>query len=163
MRKTPSPPEGENLLMSLNEQIQTDRVGAMRNKETVRLGALRMAKAALTNKPVETGTPLSDEAVIAVLDTLVKQRRDSADQFRKGGRPEMAAKEEEEIAVIEVDLPAPATDDDIRAAIGAAIESTGAAALKDMGRVMRVAMAALAGKTVDGGNVSRRIREKLQA
>ena len=149
--------------MSLNEQIQADMVSAMRNKETMRLGTLRMVKTALTNKRVETGNVLSDDASIGVLNTLVKQRRDSADQFRKGHREAMALREEEEIGVIETYLPAPATDEEILAAIAAAVEETGAASPRDMGRVMKATLMRLAGKTVNGGNVSRIVRERLSA
>ncbi len=149
--------------MSLNEQIQADMVSAMRNKETIRLGTLRMVKTALTNKQVETGNALSDDAAIGVLNTLVKQRRDSADQFRKGGREAMALREEEEIGIIETYLPAPATDVEILAAIAAAVEETGAASPRDMGRVMKATLMRLAGKTVNGGNVSRIVKERLSA
>jgi hypothetical protein len=147
--------------MSLHDQIQTDMVSAMRAKDTVRLGTLRMVKTALKNKQVETGAEPDDDGVIAVLNTLVKQRRDSADQFRKGGREQMAAREEEEITVIETYLPAPASEDDVRAAIAHAVEETGAAGMKDMGRVMKATLAHLAGKTVDGGAVSRLVKESL--
>jgi len=148
--------------MALTEQIQTDMVAAMRNKEAIRLGTLRMVKTALKNKQVEVGAELDDPSTIAVLNTLVKQRRDSAEQFRNGGRDEMADKEEQEIAVIEGYLPAAASDDEILAAVAAAVEETGAESMKDMGRVMKAVTAGLAGKTVDGAAVSARVREKLQ-
>jgi uncharacterized protein YqeY len=147
--------------MSLSDQIQTDMVSAMRNQQAIRLGTLRMVKTALKNKQVETRQELSDETVIGVLHTLVKQRRDSAAQFRKGGREDMADKEEEEISVIETYLPAPASGDEIAAAIVAAIEETEASGPKDMGRVMKATMERLAGKTVDGGSISRMVKERL--
>ena len=147
--------------MSLRDQIHADLVTAMRNKETVRLGTLRMVKTALTNKQVEKTDELSEEETLAVLKTLVKQRRDSAEQFEKGGREEMARKEKEEIRVIEDYLPAAATEEEIRKAIVAAIEEIGASSLKDMGHVMKATLGSLAGKTVDGGSVSRMVKEHL--
>lgn len=147
--------------MPLIEQIQTDMVAAMRGKEAARLGALRMAKAALHNKRVETGGELSEAAAVGVLHALVKQRRDAAGQFRDGGREDMARKEEAEIVVLEAYLPAPASDAEIREAIAAAIAETGASSPKDMGPVMKATLARLAGKTVDGGRISRRVRETL--
>jgi len=147
--------------MSLGDQIQADMITAMRNQEVIRLGTLRMVKTALKNKQVELGEELSDEAVISILNTLVKQRRDSAEQFRRGGRQELADKEEDEIVVIEGYLPAAASDQDLLGAVTAAIEETGATSPKDMGRVMKAAMAGLQGKTVDGATVSKLVREKL--
>ena len=147
--------------MSLNDQIQADLVTAMRNKETVRLGTLRMVKTALTNKQVEKTDELTEEEIMAVLNTQVKQRRDSAEQFKKAGREEMALKEEEEILVIQDYLPAAATEEEIRRAIAAAVEETGASSLKDMGRVMKATLGALAGRTVDGGSISSMVKEIL--
>ena len=147
--------------MPLSEQIQTDMVAAMRRKEAARLSTLRMAKAALHNKRVETGDELSEAAAAGVLNALVKQRRDAAAQFRNGGREDMARKEEAEIAILETYLPAPASDAEIGEAIAAAIAETGASSPKDMGPVMKATLARLAGKTVDGGRVSRRVRETL--
>jgi hypothetical protein len=147
--------------MSLSDQLQADLVDAMRNKEKVRLGTLRMVKTALENKQVEKTGELSDEETLSVLGTLVKQRRDSVEQFTQGGREEMARKEQEEISVIEAYLPAGATDDEIRTAVAQAIEETGASSMKDMGRVMKTSLAALEGKTVDGAIVSRIVKETL--
>ncbi len=147
--------------MPLSEQIQTDMVAAMRRKEAARLSTLRMAKAALHNKRVETGDELSEAAAAGVLNALVQQRRDAAAQFRNGGREDMARKEEAEIAILETYLPAPASDAEIGEAIAAAIAETGASSPKDMGPVMKATLARLAGKTVDGGRVSRRVRETL--
>ena len=149
--------------MSLSEQIQVDMVEAMRAKRALELGVLRMVKTALKNKEVETREELSDETVLGVLNTLVKQRRDSASQFRKGGRDELAEKEEAEIVVIEGYLPEPATEDEIRTAIAAAISETGAESMKQMGDVMKATRARLAGKTLDGGRVSGLVREALQS
>ncbi len=120
-----------------------------------------MVKTALTNRQVEKTDELTEEEALAVLNTLVKQRRDSAEQFKKGGREEMALKEEEEIRVIQDYLPAAATEEEIRRAIAAAIEETGASSLKDMGRVIKATLGGLAGRTVDRGSVSRMVKENL--
>ena len=147
--------------MSLYDQIQADLVTAMRNKETVRLGTLRMVKTALTHRLVNKTDELTEKETMDVLHTQVKQRRDSAEQFKNGGREEMAQKEEEEIRVIQEYLPAAATEEEIRRAIAAAIEKTGASSLKDMGRVMKATLGSLASRSVDGGSVSRMVKEIL--
>jgi uncharacterized protein YqeY len=147
--------------MSLQDKIQSDIADTMRTKESLKLGVLRMMKAALMNKKVEKMKELDEPEVLAVLNTLVKQRKDSVEQFRKGGREELAQKEEAEIKVIESYMPAAASDDDIRRAIEEAIQETGAASMKDMGKVMKATQARLAGKTVDGGRVSQMVKEKL--
>jgi uncharacterized protein len=147
--------------MSLSDQIQRDLVAAMRQKDTLRLSTLRMVKTALKNREVEKRAPLSDEEGRTVLQTLVKQRREAADQFRKGARPELADKEEAEMALIQGYLPSAATDEEIAAAVETAITETGAQGLPDMGRVMKSAMASLASKTVDGSRVSAIVKQKL--
>jgi len=149
--------------MSLQETIQSHMVEAMRNKDSLRLSVLRMMKSAIKNKEVSNDTvkTLDEAEVLAVLNSLVKQRRDSVEQFRKGGREELAQKEEAEIKVLEQYLPAAASDDDIRNAIDAAVQQTGAASMKDMGKVMKAALAQLAGKSADGGRVSQLVKEKL--
>ncbi|HZI51030.1 MAG TPA: GatB/YqeY domain-containing protein [Terriglobia bacterium] len=147
--------------MSLQDKIQSDIAEAMRSKDSLKLGVLRMMKAAVMNKKVEKMKELDEPEVLAVFNSLVKQRKDSIDQFRKGGREELAQKEEAEIKVIESYLPAAASDDDIRRAIGEAVEETGAASIKDMGKVMKATQARLAGKTVDGARVSQMVKEKL--
>ena len=147
--------------MSLQDKIQSDIAEAMRSKDSLKLGVLRMMKAAVMNKKVEKMKELDESEVLAVFNSLVKQRKDSIDQFRKGGREELAQKEEAEIKVIESYLPAAASDDDIRRAIGEAVEETGAASIKDMGKVMKATQARLAGKTVDGARVSQMVKEKL--
>ena len=134
----------------------------MKAREALTLGVLRMMKTAVRNKEIEKREALDDGEVLAVLNTLVKQRRDSAEQFRNGGRRELAEKEELEIGVIEGYLPAPATDEEIQAAIEGAIFETGANSPKDMGKVMKATRALLAGKSVDGGKVSGLVRAKLQ-
>jgi len=122
---------------------------------------LRMMKTAVKNKEIEKMKPLDEGEAMAVLNTLVKQRKDSAEQFRTGGREEMATKEEAEIKIIEEYLPAAASEDDIRNAIGEALQETGASSMKDMGKVMKATMARLAGKTADGSRVSQLVKEKL--
>ena len=147
--------------MSLQDKIQSDIADAMRTKDSLKLGVLRMMKAAVMNKKVEKMKDLDEPEVLAVLNSLVKQRKDSIDQFRKGGREELAQKEEAEIKVIESYLPAAASEDDIRRAIEEAIQETSAASMKDMGKVMKATQARLAGKTVDGARVSQMVKEKL--
>ena len=147
--------------MALAEKIQSDIADSMRSKDQLRLGVLRMMKSAVKLKEVEKMKPLEDPEVIAVLNTLVKQRKDSVEQFRKGGREELAQKEEAEIKIIEEYLPAAASDDDIAKAVVEAIQETGASSIKDMGKVMKAVMARLAGKTADGSRVSQLVKEKL--
>jgi uncharacterized protein YqeY len=127
----------------------------------LKLSVLRMMKAAVKNKEVEKMKTLDEAEVLAVFNSLVKQRKDSIDQFRKGGREELAQKEEAEIKVIEQYLPASASDDDIRQAIEEAIQETGATSMKDMGKVMKATQMRLAGKTVDGALVSQMVKGKL--
>ena len=134
---------------------------AMRGKDQLRLSVLRMMTTAIKNKEVEKMKVLEEGEAIAVLNTLVKQRKDSAEQFRAGGREEMAQKEEAEIKIIEEYLPAAASEDDIRRAIGEALQETGATSIKDMGKVMKATMSRLAGTTADGSRVSQLVKEKL--
>jgi hypothetical protein len=147
--------------MTLQEKIQSHLADAMRSKDALRLSVLRMMKTAVKNKEIDKMKPLEEGEVIAVLNTLVKQRKDSVEQFRKGGREELAQKEESEIKIIEEYLPAAASDEDIRSAVEGAIQETGAASMKDMGKVMKATMARLAGKTADGSRVSQLVKEKL--
>ena len=148
--------------MALLEQIQKDMTAAMKAREEARLGALRMIKAALMKYKVDTMKDLDDAAEQQILKSLVKQRIDAAEMFRKGNRPELADKEEAERVLIESYLPAAASDADIDAAIEAAMAETGATAIKQMGLVMKAAQAKLAGKTVDGKMLSERVKGKLQ-
>jgi uncharacterized protein YqeY len=134
---------------------------AMRDREPLRLSVLRMMKAAIQVKEVEKMKALDEAEAVAVLQSLVKQRKDSVEQFRKGGREELALKEESEIRVIEQYLPASASEEDIRSAIDDAMRETGAASMKDMGKVMKAALGRLTGKTVDGGRVSQMVKERL--
>lgn len=147
--------------MTLQDKIQSHLAEAMRTKEALRLSVLRMMKSAVKNKEVDKMKPLEENEVIAVLNTLVKQRKDSVEQFRKGGREELAQKEEAEIKIIEEYLPAAASEEDIRRAIDEAVQETGASSVKDMGRVMKAALARLAGKGADGSRVSQLVKEKL--
>ncbi len=147
--------------MSLEQTLSTDIVTAMRAKDATRLTALRMLKTALTNKSIEKGRALEAAEELQVVSMLVKQRRDSIDQFTKGGRADLADKEQAEIAVLDAYLPAAASDDEIEAAVAAAVAETGASTAKDMGKVMKAAIAALAGKTVDGKKVNEAVRRSL--
>ena len=147
--------------MTLQEKIQSDLAEAMRSKEALRLSVLRMMKSAVKNKEVDKMRPLEDAEALSVLNTLVKQRKDSVEQFRKGGREELAQKEEAEVKIIEEYLPVGASDEDIRRAIEEAVQETGAASIKDMGKVMKATMTRLAGKTADGSRVSQLVKEKL--
>ncbi len=147
--------------MTLVEQVDKDLVAAMKAKEELRLSVLRMMKSALKHKQIELGKPLEDAEAIAVLKTLVKQRHDSVEAFRKGGREDLASKEEAEIKIVEAYLPAAASDVELEAAVAAAIAETGAASPKDLGKVMKAAMARLAGKNADGKRVNELARKKL--
>ena len=147
--------------MTLQERIQSELAAAMRSKNPLRLSVLRLMKAAVKNKEIEKMKPLEAGEVIAVLNTQVKQRKDSVEQFRNGGREELAQKEEAEIKIIEEYLPAPASEDEIQRAIEEAILETGAASMKDMGKVMKASVARLAGKSADGGRISQLVKEKL--
>ncbi|OLE79450.1 MAG: glutamyl-tRNA amidotransferase [Acidobacteria bacterium 13_1_20CM_2_65_9] len=147
--------------MSLLDEVTTAIADAMRKKEVVRLGALRMLKAALTNREVERGRALDDSESGQVVSSLVKQRKDSIEQFTKGGRQDLVDKEAAEIRVLESYLPPAADRADIDRAIAEAIAETGATSLKDMGRVMKAAMTRLAGQSVDGKTVNELVKQKL--
>src|SRR5246127_2041732 len=136
--------------MTIQDKIQTQIAEAMRSKNQLRLDVLRMMKSAVKLKEVEKMKALEEAEVIAVFNTLVKQRKDSIEQFRKGGREELAQKEESEIKIIEEYLPAAASDEDVLSAIREAIQESGATSMKDMGKVMAAAKTRLAGKTIDG-------------
>jgi uncharacterized protein YqeY len=149
--------------MLLRDKVNGDIATAMKAKDAARLSALRMMKAAITNKGVEKGRDLDDAEVLQVLTSLVKQRQDSIDQFSKAGRTDLVAKETAEIAVLEEYLPPAASADEIDAAVAAAIAETAAASLKDMGKVMKAVMPKLAGKQADGKTVNEAVRRKLGA
>ena len=147
--------------MTLQDKIQSDIADAMRSKDALKLSVLRMMKTAVKNKEIEKMKSLDEPEVIAVFNSLVKQRKDSVEQFRGGGREELAQKEEAEIKVIENYLPAAASEKDLSRAVEEAIQETGAASAKDMGKVMKATMAKLAGKTADGSRVSQLVKERL--
>ncbi len=149
--------------VTIQDKIQGQMTDAMRAKDQLRLDVLRMMKSAVKLKEVEKMKALEENEVLAVLNTLVKQRKDSIEQFRKGGREELAQKEEAEIKIIEEYLPAAASEEDIQQAVAAAIQETGAASMKDMGKVMKATLARLAGKSADGGRVSQLVKEKLSS
>lgn len=147
--------------MSLIDQIQKDLTAAMKEKDELRLSVLRMVKSALKNKEIEKMRPLENLEALQVLQTLVKQRQESIEQFTHGGRPDLAEKESREIKIIQTYLPAAPTDAEITGAIEDAIAETGADSLKQMGAVIKAARAKLEGKTVDGKGLSERVRQRL--
>jgi uncharacterized protein len=147
--------------MSLAEKIQTDIVTAMKGRDDFRLSVLRMVKAAIQLKEVEKIRKLDDNESIQLLQTLLKQRKESIDQFTKGGRPELAEKEQKEAAIIEAYLPAGASAKEMDAAITKAIVESAATSIKQMGAVVKAAKAQLEGKTVDGKALSDLVRERL--
>jgi len=147
--------------MSLTDTITADIATAMKAKDAARLTPLRMLKTALTTKSIEKGRALDPAEDLQVVAALVKQRRDSIEQFEAAGRTELAEKERAEIAVLETYQPPAATDAELAAAVDAAVASTGAASAKDMGKVMKAVMVALAGKTVDGRRVNELVRARL--
>jgi uncharacterized protein YqeY len=147
--------------MSLSQQIVSDLTAAMKAQDAQRTSTLRMVKAAMMNRKIEQGSELSDDDVQKLLRSLVKQRRDSIEQYEKAGRQELVDKEAAEITVIEAYLPQAASADEIEAAVGAAIAEAGATSMKDMGKVMKAVQAALAGKNADGKQVSEIVKAKL--
>lgn len=147
--------------MTLAERIQKDLVDAMRAKEELRLSVLRGIKAAIKHKEVEKIRVIDDTEVIQILQTLVKQRKESIEQFTKGNRPELAEKETKELAILESYLPAGASAAEMNAAIDKALAETGANSMKQMGAVVKAAKSALEGKLVDGKALSDLVRERL--
>jgi uncharacterized protein len=147
--------------MSLGEQIVSDLTAAMKAQDTQRTSTLRMVKAAMMNRKIEQGNELTDEDVQKLLRSLVKQRRDSIEQYEKAGRQELVDKEAAEIAVIEAYLPQAASAEEIEAAVAAAIAETGGTSMKDMGKVMKAAQAVLSGKNADGRQISEIVKSKL--
>jgi uncharacterized protein YqeY len=147
--------------MPLLDRIQKDMVDAMKSKDENRLSTLRMVKSALKKQEVDSMKSLDDATEMQVMNTLLKQRRESADMFRKGGRNELAEKEESEIVIIEGYLPAAPTQEELAAAIESALAETGATSAKQMGQVMKAVQAKLAGKRVDGRVVSELVKAKL--
>jgi uncharacterized protein YqeY len=149
--------------LALVDELTARIADAMRSKDALRLSTLRMLKAALMNREAERQRALDPAESLQVVAQLVKQRKDSIEQFTNGGRPELAAKEEAELRVLETYLPAAADPAAVEQAVVDAIQETGATSPKDMGRVMKAAMARLAGQTVDGKTVNELVRRKLTA
>ena len=147
--------------MTLTKQIVADLTSAMKAQDANRTSTLRMVKAAMMNRQIEKGSELDDDEMQKLLRSLVKQRRDSIEQYEKAGRQELVDKEKAEIDVIEVYLPQAASKEEIEQAVAAAIAATGATSMKDMGKVMKAAQAALAGKNADGKLVSEAVKAKL--
>ena len=147
--------------MPLLDQIQRDMTAAMKSREELRLDALRMIKSALQKHQIDSMRPLDTQSELQVLNTLVKQRRESAEMFRKGNRPELAEREEAELKLIESYMPSAPSDEEIDSAIAQALAETGVASPKQMGVVMKAVQANLAGKRVDGKVLSDRVRAKL--
>jgi len=149
--------------MAISEQIQKDMVDSMRSRDELRLSTLRMVKSALENKRIEKRAPLDEKEAQQVLSTLIKQRRDSIEQFQKGGRQELADKEAAEIKLIEAYLPKAMGEEEIAAAVKATIAEMGSPTMKDMGTVMKNAMARLqaTGARVEGKTVSEIVKKQL--
>ena len=147
--------------MSLNKQIVADLTTAMKAQDAARTSTLRMVKAAMMNRQIEKGSELDDEEVQKLLRSLVKQRRDSIEQYEKAGRQELVNKEQAEIDVIETYLPQAASQEEIEQVVATVIAETGASSIKDMGKVMKAAQAALGGKNADGRIVSEVVKAKL--
>lgn len=147
--------------MTLLEQVSSDITAAMKAKDQPRLSALRLLKSALMNREVEKGRPLEPSEMQQVVTSLVKQRRDAIEQFERGGRLDLAAKEQAEISVLEAYLPPPVSAADIESEIDAAIAQTGAAGSKDIGKVMKAVMGRFAGRSVDGKAVNELVRRRL--
>ncbi len=147
--------------MSLKEQIISDMTASMKAQDAKRTSTLRMVKAALMNREIEKGGPLDDEEMTKLLRSMVKQRRDSIEQYEKGARQDLADKEKAEIEIIDAYLPQSAAREEIEAAVAAAISEVSATSMKDMGKVMKATQAALAGKNADGKTVSEIVKAKL--
>ena len=149
--------------MPIVEKVERDLVVALKAQDALKLSVLRMMKAALMNKKVELGKAVEDPEALAVLRTLAKQRRESVEAFRQGGRNDLADKEEAEIKIVEAYLPAGPSEGEMDAAVSAAIAETGAGTTKDLGKAMKAAMAKLAGKNADGKRVSEKVRARLSS
>ena len=147
--------------MALLERLQTEMVTAMKAKDEARLGTLRMMKTALKKHEVDSMKPLDEPTEMQILSMLIKQRREAADMFRKGGREELATKEESELAMIETYLPAAPSEEELDRAVSEAIAESGATSAKDMGKVMKAAQAKLTGKRVNGKVLSEHVKSRL--
>ncbi len=148
--------------MSLHDRLSEDLKQAMKSRDQLRMDVIRMIKAAVLNKEVELRKDLDDAEMSRVMTTMIKQRKESVEQFEKGNRAELAAKERQEITIIEAYLPQPLSPDQLAEVVHAAIRDSGATSLKDMGTVMKAVMARLAGQAVDGKQISDLVRSKLQ-
>lgn len=147
--------------MSLGKQIVSDLTASMKAQDASRTSTLRMVKAAMMNRQIEKGSELDDDDMQKLLRSLVKQRRDSIEQYEKAGRQELVDKEKAELEIIETYLPQAASAEEIEQAVVTAIAETGATSIKDMGKVMKAAQAALAGKNADGRVVSETVKARL--
>ena len=147
--------------MTFVDKVNQDIAEAMRAKDQDRLGPLRMLKAALMNKKVERGKDVTDGEALQIVSTLVKQRKDSVDQFTKAGRQDLADKESAEIAILETYLPPPVSREELEKAVDEAVRTTGASSPKDMGGVMKAVMAGLAGRNADGKLINELVRARL--
>lgn len=148
--------------MSLRDRLSEDLKSAMKSRDQLRMDVIRMIKAAVLNKEVELKQDLDDAAMSRIMTTLIKQRREAAEQFEKGNRQDLAAKERQEIAIIEGYLPTALSTDEVARIVEAVIKESGASSLKDMGQVMKTVMARLAGQSVDGKVVSDLVKTALQ-
>ncbi|MGI8836032.1 MAG: GatB/YqeY domain-containing protein [Pyrinomonadaceae bacterium] len=149
--------------MTLREKIISDMTASMKAQDAPRTSTLRMVKAAMQNRQIEKGGELDDDEMGKLLRSLVKQRRDSVEQYEKGGRQDLADKEKAEIEVIEAYLPQAASREEIEAAVATAIADSGASSMKEMGKVMMAVQTALAGKNADGRTVSKLVKTKLSS
>lgn len=149
--------------MSLRERLSDDLKTAMKSRDQLRVDVIRMIKAAVLNKEVEIKKDLDDAEMSRVMTALIKQRKESVEQFEKGKRDDLADKERREILIIEGYLPNPVSVEEINTIIDAVLQDTAGASLKDMGLIMKTVMARLAGQTVDGKYVSERVRARLQS
>jgi len=148
--------------MRLRDKINEDLTAAMKAREAARLSVLRMMKTAVKNKEIDLRAELDDAQVVQVLSTLIKQRKDSIEQFTRGGRNDLADKESAEIKIIEEYLPAGVTDEEIAAVVDQVVRETAASSPKDMGRVMKECMSRFSGKLVDGKKVNALVKERLE-
>jgi len=147
--------------MALSEKIIADLTASMKAQDAPRTSTLRMVKAAMMNRKIDKGAELDDDDMLKLLRSLVKQRKDSVEQYEKAGRKDLVDKEQAEITVIESYLPQSATEAEIQQAVAVAIAETGATSMKDMGKVMKATQTALAGKNADGKLVSEIVKSKL--
>jgi uncharacterized protein YqeY len=147
--------------MGLKQKVISDLTASMKAQDAARTSTLRMVKAALVNREIEKGSELDDEEMVKLMRSMVKQRRDSVEQYEKGGRQDLVAKEQAEIALIESYLPQAASREAVEEAVSAAIADVGASSMKDMGRVMKAAQERLAGQNADGRTISEVVKAKL--